>query len=285
MKLLVTGAKGFTGQHFVAASLTEGYEVFCLESDLSDATEVMRETDRIRPDMVVHLAGISFVGHSNPKAFYDVNVIGTQNLLEALLSRRQSVQNILLASSANIYGNYDKSIISEDTPLSPVNHYAVSKMAMEYITRIYLDRLPLFYVRPFNYTGIGQDTSFLIPKLIDHFSRCANTIELGNLNIEREFNDVRFVCQAYLKLLKNARPGDVYNICTGKSVALRSIIGMLEEISGHRIDIKVNPSFVRKDEIFRLCGNPEKLFRATGNMISPALQDTLGWMYQHSLGI
>ena len=164
------------------------------------------------PEAAVHLAAISFVGHADTGAFYDVNVLGTLSLLESLVALPKAPRHILLASSANVYGNCDVSPISEERQPVPVNHYAMSKLAMEYMARNYLDRLPLFFVRPFNYTGLGQTGSFLIPKLVQHFAVNATCIELGNLDVEREFNDVRFVCDAYLKLLVNAVPGEVYNV-------------------------------------------------------------------------
>jgi nucleoside-diphosphate-sugar epimerase len=151
----------------------------------------------------------------------------------------------------------------------------MSKLAMEYMARTYLDRLPLFFVRPFNYTGPGQAESFIIPKLVAHFARRAEIVELGNIDVEREFNDVRFVVEAYLQLLKNAGPGEVYNICSGKPVTLKSVLELLSQITGHHLQIKVNPAFIRKNEIHCLCGSPEKLNNAVGAITLPALLDTL----------
>src|SRR5690606_29793103 len=138
----------------------------------------------------------------------------------------QRPRSVLLASSANVYGNTECSPIAETQPPAPVNHYAMSKLAMEHMARTYADRLPLFFTRPFNYTGPGQDASFVIPKLVTHFARRAPAVELGNLDVEREFNDVRFVCEAYLSLLQKAVPGEVYNICTGAPLTLRAVIDL-----------------------------------------------------------
>ena len=136
----------------------------------------------------------------------------------------------------------------------------------------------MFFVRPFNYTGPGQAESFVIPKLVAHFAQRAETVELGNLDVEREFNDVRFVCEAYLQLLEKAVPGEVYNICSGKPVALKSVLELLSQITSHHLHVKVNPAFVRNNEIHRLCGSPAKLIGVVGDIPLPALQDTLRWM-------
>jgi GDP-6-deoxy-D-talose 4-dehydrogenase len=278
LKLLVTGAHGFTGQHFINAAKASGYEVVGLQTDLRDAAALKQQVAEIAPTFVVHLAAISFVGHADSNAFYAVNVLGTLNLLDALAALDKPPQRILLASSANVYGNCEQSPILETQAPAPVNHYAASKLAMEHLSRTYLDRLPLFWVRPFNYTGPQQAEIFVIPKLVAHFARRAETIELGNLDVEREFNDVRFVCQAYLRLLEQAQLGEVYNVCTGKPVTLKAVIELLTALSGHNLNVRVNPAFVRTNEIQRLCGSPEKLLRTIGDVETPALGETLGWM-------
>lgn len=280
MKLLVTGADGFTGRHFVVAARDGGHDVVALQANLNDKAALLAEVAQVAPDAVVHLAAISFVGHADASAFYNVNVIGTLNLLDALVALPQSPRSVLLASSANVYGNCEQSPITEAQPPAPVNHYAASKLAMEHMARTYADRLPLFFVRPFNYTGPGQDPSFVIPKLVAHFARRADALELGNLDVEREFNDVRFVCAAYLQLLQKATPGEVVNICTGKPVTLKAVLALLSQITGHQLQVKVNPAFVRANEIHRLCGSPAKLVSVAGELESPALEDTLRWMLE-----
>ncbi len=282
MRLLITGADGFTGRHFAASARARGYEVSALQADLRDRGALHQQVAQAAPEFVVHLAAISFVGHADASAFYDINVIGTLNLLDALAALVRPPQNILLASSGNVYGNCDRSPISEEQIPAPVNHYAVSKLAMEYMARTYLDRLPSFCVRPFNYTGPGQAESFVIPKLVAHFTQRAETIELGNLDVEREFNDVRFVCEAYLHLLEKAKPGEVYNVCSSQPVSLKSVLELLSQLTGHRLQVKVNPALVRNNEIHRLCGNPAKLISAAGKIPAPSLQDTLRWMLEHA---
>jgi GDP-6-deoxy-D-talose 4-dehydrogenase len=292
-KVLVTGVDGFTGKHLGNALKLSGFKVIGLSDQSTDADDVFtcdlldkeslqQIVTEVNPDYVIHLAAISFVGHGNADDFYRINVLGTVNLLEALLKLEKKPVKVLIASSANVYGNCDKSPILETQQPLPVNHYAMSKLATEFMARTYLDRLPLFFTRPFNYIGLGQAESFVIPKLISHFTKKAEVIELGNLNVEREFNDVRFVCDAYLKLLDAAKPGETYNICSGKPVTLSAMIALLTKMTGHSINIKVNPAFVRENEVHQLFGNPEKLLHTIGAIQQPILKETLTWMLDRS---
>jgi nucleoside-diphosphate-sugar epimerase len=156
----------------------------------------------------------------------------------------------------------------------------MSKLAMEHLAMTYADRLPLFVVRPFNYTGPGQVASFVVPKIVAHFKERAATIELGNLTVEREYNDVRMVTDAYLKLLDKAAIGQIYNICSSKTYTLHQVIDALTELTGHQIKVAVNPAFVRNNELHRLCGDASKLNKTIGAHDSIALIDTLRWMLE-----
>jgi nucleoside-diphosphate-sugar epimerase len=275
MKILLTGSAGFTGQHFAVSAQAAGHQVLPLQADLTDKAAVAAEVLHSAPNAVVHLAAISFVGHADDSDFYRVNVIGTMNLLSALAALPHPPAKVLLASSANIYGNCDASPITEDQPPAPVNHYAASKLAMEHMARTWGERLPIVITRPFNYTGAGQGGEFLIPKLVDHFARKAPRIELGNLHVEREFNDVRMVCSAYLELLLHGQPGQAYNVCTGQTYTLQNVLDRLTTITEHTLDVQVNPAFVRANEVHRLCGNPAKLQACVGPLQPIALIDTL----------
>lgn len=278
MKILLTGAAGFTGLFFKSAAEAAGHTVVALHADLTDKASVAAEVLQAAPDAVVHLAAISFVGHSDDTAVYGVNVVGTMNLLAGLAALTVKPSKVLLASSANVYGNCDASPISEGQAAAPANHYAMSKLAMEHMAWTYLDRLPIVITRPFNYTGPGQAPQFLIPKLVSHFARRVPAIELGNLHVEREFNDVRMVSDAYLALLAHGVPGDVYNVCSGQPYTLQHVIGVLSGITGLTMDVHVNPAFVRANEVHRLCGSPEKLLTCVGALQQFNLEDTLNWM-------
>lgn len=282
MNLLLTGADGFTGQVLAPLAKARGHAVHALTADLTDKAAVTREVAELKPSAVIHLAGISFVAHADDTAFYRVNVIGTQNLLTALAGLIERPRSVILAGSAYVYGNCDISPIVESEPVAPGNHYALSKLAMEYIAKTFLDRLPIVITRPFNYTGPGQAAEFLIPKLVRHFAQRASVIELGNLDVEREFNDVRVVCEAYLALLEKGQPGETYNVCSGQPHTLRDVIGLLQSITGHTLSIEVNPAFVRSGEVRSLYGCPQKLRRCVGPLPDFSLADTLRWMLASS---
>lgn len=279
MKILLTGADGFTGRPFEALARRAGHEVIALRADLTDSEGLATEVFGVRPEAVVHLAGIAFVGHAHEEAFYNVNVVGTTNLLDALARLEKAPRIVLLASSANIYGNCDQSPIVEVQAPAPVNHYAMSKLAMEHMARTYASKLNIVITRPFNYTGPGQDEAFLVPKLAKHFALRSRVVELGNLHVEREFNDVRMVCDAYLHLLDIGEPGETYNVCSGRPYKLQDIIDTFSRLSGHAIKTVVNPAFVRTNEVRRLCGSPEKLVsllaRHSQSVEMPTLEDTL----------
>lgn len=259
MKILLTGANGFTGRHFVALAQKKGHEVVALAADLMDTTALTAEVATVQPSHVVHLAAISFVGHADVRGFYDINLFGTLNLLNAIAGLATSPTSIILASSANIYGNCIASPISEDQIPAPLNHYGISKLAMEHLARTYSGTLPIVIARPFNYTGPGQALTFVIPKLIDHFSRRAPSIQFGDVSVEREFNDVLFVCEAYLQLLKHSKPGETYNVCSGEPHTLQHVIDTLVRITGHDIKVEVDPTLMRSNEVKRLCGSRSKL--------------------------
>lgn len=278
MRVLVTGLDGFTGRYVQRELEEKGLEVVGLNADLTNQEGVKQDVQTLRPEAVIHLAGISFVGHGDVNAIYKINLIGTRNLLVALAQQDNRLQRVLLASSANIYGNNIEGILDESVLPSPANDYAVSKLAMEHMSRLWLDKLPIVITRPFNYTGVGHDESFVIPKLVDHFARRADSIELGNLDVEREFNDVRTVSKIYSGLLENGQPGQAYNICSGRPVSLKSVIDTLKKITGHNLQIKINPAFVRANEVRRLCGSPVKLEACIGKLQHPPLEETLSWM-------
>lgn len=278
MRILVTGLNGFTGPYVRRVLEEHGHLVVGLTADITNPLAVEQEVRALRPEAAVHLAAISFVGHGDANAFYQVNLIGTRNLLDALAQHANDLRCVLLASSANIYGNTTDGVVDESAPPSPMNDYAASKLSMEYMARLWMDKLPIVITRPFNYTGVGHDTRFVIPKLVAHFARRAESIDLGNLDVEREFNDVRTVCEAYLRLLQLGRPGQTYNICSGQPISLKPVIDTLKLITGHDLRVQVNPSFVRANEVRRLCGDPAKLNACIGELRPPALEETLRWM-------
>lgn len=294
-RALVTGLHGFTGHYVLAELAAAGYEVVgtaapghahamdgarTVEVDLTDRLALAAVVREVQPDVVVHLAAIAFVAHSDVEQIYKVNVVATRHLLEALAALEKKPCAVLLASSANIYGNSELEVLHEDAPPSPANDYAVSKLAMEYAARLWMDKLPIIMVRPFNYTGVGQAENFLLPKIVSHFRRKATDIELGNLHVWRDFSDVRVVAAAYRALLAAAPAGHVFNVSSGKAYSLGEALRMMEEIAGYQINVHVNPAFVRANEVVRLTGDNRRLAGVVGAIDTPPLEQTLRWMYE-----
>lgn len=278
MRTLVTGLNGFTG-HYIQSELEAfGHTVVGLSSNLTDSKAIANEIAAIQPEAVIHLAAISFIGHGNPNTIYEVNLIGTRNLLAALEQHAPNVSSILLVSSANIYGNRLEGVLSENTTPDPANDYAISKLAMEQMASLWVKKLPLFIVRPFNYTGIRQDKKFLIPKIIKHFRERKSIIELGNLEVWREFGDVRTVADAYRRLMECCPVGKTINISTGQTYSLQEVVRLCEDITQHEITIEVNPKFVRANEVRILKGDNSQLKKIIGRLETRTLEDTLQWM-------
>lgn len=285
MKILVTGLSGFTGHYLKTELENHGYTVFGLESNLLDLDSLTVDVTHLNPNAVIHLAGIAFVGHGNPNDFYHVNLLGTRNLLTAIQHCKKQVEFVLLASSANVYGNADAEVISEDTRTQPANDYAVSKLSMEIMTNLWKDQLPITIVRPFNYTGKGQSLSFLLPKITHHFKSKKKVIELGNLEVARDFSDVRVVANIYRRLLETpAAIGQTFNVCSGKAHTLNEIIKMAEKITDQTIEVCVNPAFVRSNEVKRLVGSRAKLEATIGPIEDIPIHETLRWMLEEDKG-
>lgn len=291
-RILVTGVDGFTGHYMVRLLDDLGYEVWGLGrhqdapnehyknvvGDLTQSDSLQHAVKVCQPNYVIHLAGIAFVGHGTAADFYQVNLLGTQHLLHALATYATDLKCVLLASSANVYGNRSEGLISETAACNPANDYAVSKLSMEYMTKLWLTKLPIVIARPFNYTGIGQAESFLIPKIVTHFLAKKPLIELGNLDVWREFNDVRDVTNAYAKLIDVAPIGQTINVCSGHLISLREVIALATEITHHAIDIQVNANFIRANEVISLGGDPGLLKQYLPDWQPRSLRETLHWM-------
>jgi GDP-6-deoxy-D-talose 4-dehydrogenase len=294
-KALITGVNGFTGRYIAAQLAALNFEVIGLAHnapkqaidgvsqvfacDLLDLKQLKSIISETQPDIVYHLAAISFVAHGDISSIYNTNIIGTRNLLQALVDSETKPESVLVASSANIYGNSKSEYIDESVCANPANDYAVSKLAMEYVAKLFMDKLPIIITRPFNYTGVGQSEKFLLPKIISHFKSKAPFIELGNLDVSRDFSDVRMVADAYIKLTNTPSAiGKTINICSGEVYTLGQVIEMSAKLSGHSLEVRVNPNFVRKNEVKILRGNRNLLDNIIGTQHGYPLEETLSWM-------
>ncbi|HCW96047.1 MAG TPA: hypothetical protein DHU88_10035 [Pseudomonas sp.] len=293
MSVLVTGAAGFTGRAVCQALLQKGCRVHGLVSracevsgvllhtcNLSDKQGLVELLDGLRVDQVVHLAARAFVASEDLEAFYRTNVVGTCNLLDA--ARDSGVSRVIVASSANIYGvPPDASPLRENAPPAPVNHYAASKLAMEHLARTYAQDFSLVITRPFNYTGPQQDPAYLVPKLVASFNAREPQIQLGNLDVARDFSSLDDVVRAYLALVERPDVTGTFNICSGVAVSLKELIARLVQLSGHEPEIVSSSQLVRRHDIPVLCGDNTALAAATGWRPSQDIGDILASMLHH----
>jgi nucleoside-diphosphate-sugar epimerase len=299
-RVLVTGAAGFTGKYLGPRLSEDGHEVYGLSSavpdssldgyaevyecDLADSRRLEQILNKGHFDKIVHLAAIANVAHGDPAQFYAVNMLGTRTLLDLLRRANTQPSAVLLASSANIYGNATQGVIDESAPPAPVNDYAVSKYGMELIASLFSQQLPLIIARPFNYTGRGQSGDFVIAKIIDHVRRRAKQIELGALDVARDFSDVRMVVDAYARLIGTpAAIGKTLNVCSGRAVELSEILKTIGSIAGFLPEIRVNPAFLREGEVQTLHGSNQRLEGVIGSLKAIPLTETLRWMLQNDV--
>ncbi|MEK6658211.1 MAG: GDP-mannose 4,6-dehydratase [Campylobacterota bacterium] len=284
-RVLIFGIDGFTGNHLSAYLQGAGYEVYgtsyskaggnIFKVDITYKADIDGVLREVVPDFIIVLSGISFPAHGHNEDFYAINTIGAVNILDVLVHLNQNPKKIIMASSATVYGNQGLEVLDETLCPKPTNHYGASKYAMESLSRNYFEKLNIIIARPFNYTGINQEDNFLIPKIVKHFKQKKQTIELGNIDVSREFNDVGYVCKIYKKLLESAISSEVVNISSNRGIKLLDVIDMMNEISGYKIEVKINPDFVRKGEIKTLTGSCDKLFGLIGEVKQKEFKETL----------
>lgn len=278
MRVLVTGSSGFTGKHLLPYLNEFGHEVHALTSDLTDYNTLKDEVQQVKPEAVIHLAGIAAVGHENIDDFYNINILGTRNLLASLAYREHHISSVIVSSSAHVYGNKGGGSLSENSKIVPGNDYSVSKYAMELMAGLWKDDLPITITRPFNYTGKGQSNHFIIPKIIEHFRNKEESISLGNTMLYREFGDVRDIIEIYRRFIEKPPAGQTVNLCTCEPIRLRDIIEICTDITGHEIEVKINQQFVRDNEPEKLIGDDSKLREIIPDLKRKTLIETLSWM-------
>jgi nucleoside-diphosphate-sugar epimerase len=291
-RIFLTGSGGFTGRPLAARLRQNGHDVFGsthtpatsgeTQGDLRDEKWIDRTVQEIRPTVVIHLAGIATPLHGSIGEIYSINVAGTANLFSALAKMSEPPKRVIVASSATVYAApKDDQPIMESHPLGPQNHYGASKRAVEDMARLFADCFPIIITRPFNYTGPGQEPIFLIPKIVDHFVRREPRINLGNLDLFRDFADLRRVVEVYARLVDRRVDHAVVNICSGRTVHLAGIVGFLQEMSGHSIEVVKDPALVRPGEPRTILGSTARLDSMLGELPNPDFRDTLQSMYKN----
>ena len=277
MRVAITGADGFTGRYLQKALAARQVDVLPLTADLRDADAIDAELASGSFDGLIHLAAIAFVATEDWRSVYAVNQIGTFNLLEAM-ARHQKGARCIIASSAQIYGPQAHGLIAESMSPNPVGAYAVSKYAMELGAAFWGRDSSITVTRPFNYTGVGQEDHYLVPKIVAHFRARKPYIELGNIDVARDFGDVRAAVDAYVGLMLDTTESTTVNICTGQVTALRDVIAMATALTGHEIEVRVNPAFLRANDVAVLGGDATHLKTLLPNWSPIPLRETLRWM-------
>jgi GDP-4-dehydro-6-deoxy-D-mannose reductase len=305
MKTLITGCAGFAGSHLAEYLLGKGEEVIGLlavnddcdnikhirshlkvvSADLRELARVREVIESLKPQRIYHLAAFSSPADSfqDPEQTYLVNFMGTLNLLSAWL-RAGMDSRFLLVSSAEVYGLVprEKLPLREEMEPCPVNPYAGSKAAAETLGLQFFRSygLPIVRVRPCNHTGPRQSSRFVC----SNFARQVAEIELGlrpptivagNIDAARDFSDVRDIVRGYFDLLERGAPGEVYQLCSGRSVSIKSILDMLIPFASKPVEVSVDKSTLRKHDAAEIWGDYSKAKLAVGWEPRHELTDTL----------
>ena len=256
-RILVTGNNGFVGRHLIdllqkdddvtiyGLDIEQGDKAnpgfIYSQCDLSKPKEVLQCVEAIDPDFIFHLAAISNPGiaRKNPTVTYQVNVMGTVNLLEAAKFQVGKIGMLVIGTSEcyGIFNTMEK--VGEDHPCRPQGHYGLSKETAEKIALLYNDygNLEVLCTRSFNHTGPGQRTGFVVPDFTKqvaeiYLGKREKHISVGNLDVVRDFLDVRDVVAAYRTIMNRGESGSVYNVCSGEGVSIAHILDVLIETAG-----------------------------------------------------
>jgi GDP-4-dehydro-6-deoxy-D-mannose reductase len=291
VRALVTGATGFVGPYLTEHLADAGDDVVGLdvEIDVTDAESIHRALLEIKPQVVYHLAALSHVGESwnAPGQVFEVNTMGTLNVL--LASGSAGVERVLVVGSAEQYGQVEPGDmpIDEDQPMRPITPYGASKAAAEMAaSHAYLGRgLPVLCARAFNHIGPGQSPGMVVSAIAEQVARNERSgddvVLTGDLTPTRDFTDVRDVVRAYRLLVEVGEPGEVYNVCSGRAVAIREVAEKLLALADRPMRIETDPSRLRPVEVPAHWGDNTKLRTATGWLptipLERSMADVLAW--------
>ena len=317
MRVFVTGADGFVGQHVVSGLLERGHDVAggitgtepdlrtlstsraervdWIPFDLREPASVAGAVADARPDAILHLAGLASVSKSwrDPGATMDVNVRGAVHLLEAIreLNPSPEPRPVLLVGSGEAYGQNgtEEAPLTEDAPLRPLNPYAASKAAQEMMgwALAHAPATRLVQTRSFQQFGPGQSPTFVTGDWARQLLAIRDdgrdpVLRVGNVDIVRDFLDVRDAADAYIALLEAPDATGVFNLCSGRGVPLASLLEQLQTAAGVTVEVQVDPDRLRPAEITSLVGDPARLTAATGwtptRPLMRTLEDTIAYL-------
>jgi GDP-4-dehydro-6-deoxy-D-mannose reductase len=293
VKVLLTGGRGFVGGWLTTELENTRHEVVAPARealDVTDADAVRRAIREQRPAAIVHLAAIALAGaaREEPVEAFRIAAGGTANLLEAV-REQPTPPAVLVISSSEVYGKPREGELPlrEGSPLRATTPYALSKLAQESVALAYAARwgLPLVVVRPFNHTGPGQRPGFVVADLVGRVRSVvrgeADAVRAGNLDVRRDFSDVRDVVRAYrllLEAMSNGRVepgGAVLNVASGRAVEIRYLLDRICALAGVSPAVEVDPSLVRPDEAPEIHGDSEPLRALTGWQPEHEIEETL----------
>jgi len=291
VRALVTGATGFVGPYLVEHLADAGDDVVGVDLplDVTDAEAMHRILLEAKPEVVYHLAALSHVGESwnAPSEVFRVNTIGTLNVL--LAARSSGVDRVLVVGSAEQYGRVEPGDmpIDEDQPLRPITPYGASKAAAEMAaSHAHLGRgLPVLCARAFNHIGPGQSPGLVVSAIAQQVAvnerTGADVVLAGDLTPTRDFTDVRDVVRAYRLLVERGQPGEVYNVCSGRAVAIREVAEKLLALADRPMRIETDPARLRPVEVPAHWGDNTKLRSTTGWLptipLERSMADVLAW--------
>lgn len=279
MKALITGIGGFVGPHLADNLLKNEYSVFgidrkasevngckCFACDITDEKAVENIISEVKPDVIFHLAGQSSVekSYKEPELTFKINVEGTNNIFAALINCNIKPK-VLIISSADVYGAPESMPINEDAELSPKSPYARSRVEQEEISLRCNEEygIPIVVSRSFSHTGPGQQENFVCPNFAKQVVLVKrgkqSVIKVGNIEVKRDFTDVRDMVEAYRILSEKGIPGEIYNAGSGKSVSLRHVLETLFTEAGVKPEIEQEPSRVRKNDAIEIQADISKL--------------------------
>ncbi len=292
-KALITGSQGFVGKYLWQELAANAYTVVgldrqpgagCRRADLLDYEQVYEVLAEVQPDYLVHLAGQADVAKSwrEPQLTFELNILGTINLLEALRAVCPQCR-LLLIGSADEYGNLGEAgqNVTEDIPLRPQTPYAVSKKAQEELAFVYTAAYSLSVIctRSFNHGGAGQRPGFMIPDFASGIARIekglADKLLVGNLEARRDFTHVKDVVRAYRLLLERGRSGEIYNVGSGITYSAGEILDRLLAMAECAVKIEQDAARMRPSDAAVICCNNSKLRRDTGWQPEFSIEDIL----------
>jgi len=282
MTILLTGANGFVGHYMRSAAPCVPLPA---EVDLRDRGALTAAVAAIQTDAVIHLAAQSFVPASfeSPRETFDINLYGTLNLLEALQSSGFKGR-MLFVGSGDTYGQVPEADlpVRETYPLHPRNPYAVSKVAAEALCYQWSQTsgFEIIMVRPFNHIGPGQSSRFAIADFAKQvmeirMGRRAPALQVGDIDVTRDFTDVRDVVRAYTLLLEKGQNGGIYNVCSGREYRIRSLLQQLITLAGVAAKIEQDPARLRPAEQRRMVASFDALQRDTGWQPTISMEQSL----------